>query len=318
MIKNEEDIIDYIKSNIKTASKNVIKSIGDDCAVIKISKNKYYTITTDTSLLGPHFTSNYTPYQIGYKSLATNISDIAAMGCAPRYIFMALTIPKLESNWIKSFYRGIKKLTEKYDIALIGGDTNRGPLSISIQVIGENQSRILYRDGAKNGDYIYVTGKLGCARAALMISNKKKYENEFKILKKFLYSPEPRVKIGINIAKFASSCIDISDGIAKDLYNITKSSKCGADVYIDKIPTHRLVKKVISPKHYYEALIGGGEDYELCFTANKKYTKQIERISRQQSLPITKIGVITKNRLKYFDNDEAINIKLKGYDHFSE
>ena len=318
MIKNEEGIIDYIKSNIKTTSGNVVKSIGDDCAVIKISPKKYFVITTDTSLLGPHFTKNYSPYEIGYKSLATNLSDIAAMGCVPKYIFMALTIPKLESEWIKSFYKGIKHLTEKYNVALIGGDTNRGPLSISIQVIGENKKNILYRDGAKNGEDIYVTGKLGCARAALMITNKKKYQHEFKLLKKYLYLPVPRIDIGIDISRFASSCIDVSDGIAKDLYNITVSSKCGADIFIDKIPTHKLVKKIIPSKLYYEALIGGGEDYELCFTANKKYQKQIDKISKKHSLSITKIGVITKSKLRYFDNDKLVNLSLKGFDHFSK
>jgi thiamine-monophosphate kinase len=318
MIKNEEGIIDYIKSNIKTTSGNVVKSIGDDCAVIKISPKKYFVITTDTSLMGPHFTKNYSPYEIGYKSLATNLSDIAAMGCVPKYIFMALTIPKLESEWVKSFYKGIKCLTEKYNVALIGGDTNRGPLSISIQVIGENKKNIIYRDGAKNGEDIYVTGKLGCARAALMITGKKKFQNEFKLLKKYLHLPIPRIDIGIDISKFASSCIDISDGIAKDLHNIIVSSKCGADVFIDKIPTHKLVKKIISPKLYYEALIGGGEDYELCFTANKKYRKQIDKISKKHSLPITKIGVITKNQLRYFDKDKLVNLSLKGFDHFSK
>ena len=318
MIKNEEGIIDYIKSNIKTTSKDVIKSIGDDCAVIKVSSNKYFVITTDTSLMGPHFTKNYSPYEIGYKSLATNLSDIAAMGCVPKYIFMALTIPKLESEWIKSFYKGIKYLTEKHNVALIGGDTNRGPLSISIQVIGENKKNILYRDGAKKDEDIYVTGKLGCARAALMITNKKKYQHEFQLLKKYLHLPIPRIDIGIDISKFASSCIDISDGIAKDLYNIIVSSKCGADIFIDKIPTHKLVKKVIPSKLYYEALIGGGEDYELCFTANKKYRKQIDKISKKYSLPITKIGIITKNKLRYFDDDKQVNLSLTGFDHFSK
>ena len=318
MIKNEKDIINYIKSNIKTTSGNVIESIGDDCAVIKITSNKYFVITTDTSLLGPHFTKNYSPYEIGYKCLATNLSDIAAMGCAPKYIFMALTIPKLESKWIKSFYKGIKELTEKYNIALIGGDTNRGPLSISIQVIRVNKSNILYRTGAKNGDDVYVTGKLGCARAALMISNIKKYQNEFKSLKRYLHLPEPRIDIGIDISKFATSCIDVSDGIAKDLFNITESSKCGADIFIDKIPTHKLVKKIIPSKLYYEVLIGGGEDYELCFTANRKYSKHIERISKKHSLPITKIGLITKSKLRYFDNNKKVNVNLKGFDHFSK
>jgi len=318
MIKNEEGIIDYIKSNIKTTSRDVVRSIGDDCAVIKVSPKKCFVITTDTSLMGPHFTKNYSPYEIGYKSLATNLSDIAAMGCVPKYIFMALTIPKLESEWIKSFYKGIKYLTEKHNVALIGGDTNRGPLSISIQVIGESKKNILYRSGAKKDEDIYVTGKLGCARAALMITNKKKYQYEFKLLKKYLHLPVPRIDAGIDISKFASSCIDISDGIAKDLHNITISSKCGADIFIDKIPTHKLVKKVIPSKLYYEALIGGGEDYELCFTANKKYRKQIDKISNKYSLPITNIGIITKSQLRYFDNSKQVNLSLKGFDHFSK
>ena len=172
-----------LRSNIKTTSRDVVKSIGDDCAVIKVSPKKYFVITTDTSLMGPHFTKNYSPYEIGYKSLATNLSDIAAMGCVPKYIFMALTIPKLESEWIKSFYKGIKHLTEKHNVALIGGDTNRGPLSISIQVIGENKKNILYRDGAKKDEDVYVTGKLGCARAALMITNKKNISMNLNYLK---------------------------------------------------------------------------------------------------------------------------------------
>ena len=209
MIKNEEGIIDYIRSNIKTTSRDVVKSIGDDCAVIKVSPKKYFVITTDTSLMGPHFTKNYSPYEIGYKSLATNLSDIAAMGCVPKYIFMALTIPKLESEWIKSFYKGIKHLTEKHNVALIGGDTNRGPLSISIQVIGENKKNILNRDGAKKDEDVYVTGKLGCARAALMITNKKRYQHEFKLLKKYLHLPVPRIDIGIEISKFPGQSLSV-------------------------------------------------------------------------------------------------------------
>ena len=107
MIKNEDHIIEFIKSNIKTTSKDVLKSIGDDCAVIKVDRLKSFVITTDTSLLGPHFTKDYSPYEIGYKCLATNLSDIAAMGCKPLYAFMAITLPNLESSWIKSFYKGI-------------------------------------------------------------------------------------------------------------------------------------------------------------------------------------------------------------------
>ena len=317
MIKNEENIIDYIKSNIKTKSKDVLKSIGDDCAVIKISESKSFVVTTDTSLLGPHFSKDYLPYEIGYKSLATNLSDIAAMGCKPLYIFMAITIPNLNSSWIKSFYRGVKKLTTKHNIALIGGDTNKGPLSISIQVMGINKYKILYRSGAKLEDDIYVSGDLGSARSALIFKGIKNKKKEFLSLKKYLHTPTPRIELGLDLSKFATSCIDVSDGLAKDISNIIKETKCGAKIYLDKIPHKLIIKKALPKNRLYEAIIGGGEDYELCFTANSKDSRKIEYLSKKHKIKITKIGTITKKDLKYYDDDKEIKLSLKGFDHFS-
>jgi thiamine-monophosphate kinase len=317
MIKNEENIIDYIKSNIKTKSKDVLKSIGDDCAVIKISKSKSFVVTTDTSLLGPHFSKDYLPYEIGYKSLATNLSDIAAMGCNPLYIFMAITIPNLNSSWIKSFYRGVKKLTTKYNVALIGGDTNKGPLSISIQVIGINKHKILYRSGAKPKDDIYVSGDLGSARSALIFKSIKNKQKEFLSLKKYLHTPTPRIELGLDLSRFATSCIDVSDGLAKDISNVIKETKCGAKIYLDKIPYKSIIKKALPKNRLYEAILGGGEDYELCFTANSKDSRKIKYLSKKHKIKITKIGTITKRDVKYYDHNEEIKINLKGFDHFS-
>ena len=317
IIKNENDLLNYIQKTINIKSKDIVKSIGDDCAVLKINKGKCLVITTDTSLKGPHFTSNYSAKEIGYKALATNLSDIAAMGCTPKYVLMSLTIPKLEYSWIKSFYSGIRLLIDKYNLALIGGDTNCGPLSISIQIIGKNKNKILYRNGAKLQDDIYVTGKLGCARAALLLTKRKKFQKELKILNKFLRKPTPRIEIGEKISKFATSCIDISDGLIKDLGHIIKSSKLGAIINLERIPTHYLVKKIIEPKKYYECLIGGGEDYELCFTSSSKERKKIENISLATRTPITLIGKITKNNFIFLYNEEKKNFKLKGFDHFS-
>ena len=317
MIKNEEDIIDYIQSNIKTKSRDVLKSIGDDCAVIKVSSKKSFVITTDTSLLGPHFTNDYSPYEIGYKSLATNLSDIAAMGCDPRYMFMAMTMPDLKSSWIKSFYKGIKELTDKFDFPLIGGDTNKGPLSISIQIIGINKHKILYRSGAKYGDDIYVSGNLGSARAALMIKNNRKYKNDFHFLKKFLHTPSPRIALGLDLSRFATSCIDISDGIAKDIKNITDQSKCGANIFVEKIPFEKRLNKILSEEDFHEAIIGGGEDYELCFTANSNDASKISDLSKKHKIKITKIGEITIKNLIYSKDNKRFRLNLKGYDHFS-
>ena len=317
MIKNESDLLKYIKNNINTKSKNVIKSIGDDCAVIRILPRKYFVITTDTSLLGPHFTIDYKANDIGYKCLATNLSDIAAMGCIPRFAFLAITIPKLDTQWVKSFYRGLNQLLKMHNVALIGGDTNKGPLSISIQVVGENKTNILYRDGAKIHDDIYITGMLGSARTALMISNEKKYFKEFKILRKYLHRPTPRINIGIELASVANSCIDISDGLAKDLKCILSDSNKGAIIHIDKIPRHRLIKNVINPNKIYTAILGGGEDYELCFTAHRKYRDKITSLSKKFKIKITNIGKITDNHLSYIENGKEIQVNIDGYDHFS-
>ena len=315
MIKSESDILTYIQKNINTTSKDVVKSIGDDCAVIKTSTNKYLVITTDTSLLGPHFTNKYSPYEIGYKSLATNLSDIAAMGCKPKYILMAITIPKLTNKWIQDFYKGVNTLIKKYNLTLIGGDTNKGPLSISFQVIGVSNKKILYRKGAKIDDDIYVTGKIGMARAALLLS---KHKKEYKTLKKFLHTPTPRIDIGLSISNIANCCIDISDGLAKDLQTLMFQSKKGANIFIEKIPTHYIVKKSLTRNKYFEALIGGGEDYELCFTASKKNRKKIKFLSLKYKTPITIIGAVTKSKIKYLDNGNIIKLNLKGFDHFSK
>lgn len=317
MIKNESDILDYIQAKINTKSPNVVKSIGDDCAVIRISNKQSFVITTDTSLEGPHFTKDYTAFEIGYKSLSTNLSDIAAMGCIPKYIFMSLTLPKLDTNWIKSFYKGIATHVEKFNLALIGGDTNRGPLSISIQVIGINKSKILYRDGANFDDDIYVSGKLGLARAALILKNKKKFIKEFNMLKKYLHMPIPRIDVGLKLSKLANSCIDISDGLMKDLSSIINQSNCGAEIYLERIPTHRLLKKLIPKSKYYECLIGGGEDYELCFTVSKSQRKNMQLIAKNLKLPLTIIGKITKKNILFKENGVEKKLNIKGFDHFS-
>jgi len=316
-IKNENDLLKYIQKTICTNSPNIIKSIGDDCAVLKINKSKCLVITTDTCLEGPHFTSDYSPNEIGYKSLATNLSDIAAMGCTPKYILMSLTLPKLENEWIKSFYKGVKKLVSKHKLTLIGGDTNRGPLNISIQVIGINKNKILYRNGARINDDIYVTGTLGSARAALMLAKTNKFKKEIKFFSKFLKMPQPRIEIGERISNIANSCIDISDGLMKDLRSILDSSKLGASIDLEKLPVHPLIRKTINPKKYYECILGGGEDYELCFTAPRKSRPTIQKISLATRIRITLIGKTTKENMSFLNNGRLQKFNFKGFDHFA-
>ena len=312
-MKSEYDFLRYLEK-IKIFHKNVVRGIGDDCAVLRFN-NKNYVLTTDTSLLGPHFTKDYTPEEIGHKSLATNLSDIAAMGCIPLYALYAITLPKMSESWIKRFFRGTKKLLQEYNVSIIGGDTTRGPLSISITLIGVQKHNILLRSGAKKGHEIYVTGTLGNARAALVLNNATKGHRHFR---KYLVTPTPRVSVGLELSKFASSCIDISDGLVKDLKNIAISSKKGFEVDIDSLPVDPKFNHYVNPDLREMCLIGGGEDYELCFTCNKKYIKKINDISKKYKLKITKVGVMKQSGYSYTTSGKAYKPSVHGFDHFKD
>lgn len=312
-MKSERDFIKYL-TTMTFNQKNVIKGIGDDCSILKFKNDKKYVLTTDTSLLGPHFTKDYTPEEIGYKTLASNISDIASMGCKPMYAMYAITLPKISSRWIKEFFKGTNKLLKKHDISIIGGDTTKGPLSITIQLIGIEVNKIICRSGAKCKDDIYVTGSIGGARAAL-ISNKNSLA--YKYFEKDLKRPQPRVQIGIDLSKYINSCIDISDGIVKDLRCIADDSSKGFIVDVDSIPVKPKFHNYVPRDKIEECLLGGGEDYELCFTAPASCNKNIYNISKKHNTKITKIGVITPKKHIYVSNDVQIKLSSKGYDHFT-
>ncbi len=312
-MKSEYDFVKYLEK-IKISHKNVVHGIGDDCAVLRFN-NKNYVVTTDTSLLGPHFTKDYTPEEIGHKSLATNLSDIAAMGCVPLYALYAITLPKMSGSWIKRFFKGTKKLLQEYNVSIIGGDTTRGPLSISITLIGVQKHQVLLRSGAKKDHEIFVTGTIGNARAALVLNNRTEGHKYFR---KFLVKPTPRVSVGLELSKFASSCIDISDGLAKDLKNIAISSKRGFELNMDLLPVDPKFNHFIKPELREICMIGGGEDYELCFTSNKKYTNKINSISKKYKLKITKVGTIKQSGFSYISSGKAFKPSVLGFDHFKE
>ena len=315
-ILNESDLINYIMSNVNTSSSNVIKSIGDDCAVVKFNK-EYLIVTTDTSLEGPHFTKDYSPEEIGYKALATNLSDIAAMGGRPKYVLISLTIPKLEEDWIKGFHKGLNSLIKKHKLSLIGGDTNKGKLSITIQVIGASNNKLMYRSGAKINDDIYVSGKIGLARAALIIKGMKD-KSSLKFFKKYLHKPIPRINLGIELSKISNACIDLSDGLSKDLGLICSASNVGANINLNKLPTMKRLYSVIPEKKIFETIIGGGEDYELCFTTNKNCRDKVKKISEKHDIPLTRIGTVTQGDIAYYLDGELMDINIKGFDHFQK
>jgi thiamine-monophosphate kinase len=325
----EFKLIDIIKKRFKAQSKELVLSIGDDCAVIEKDEKSVNLISTDLLLEGVHFNPDYfTPIQLGMKSAAVNISDIAAMGAVPKFMLVSLAIPKNTSyEFVKGFYTGIKKKCSKYGVNIIGGDTSssKSGMFISISVIGEApRNDFLTRKGAKPGDLIYVTGTVGNSAAGLdILLNNHKISDD---IKRYLINRHlkvtPRVSEGIFLrkSKSVSSMIDLSDGIGSDIKRICDESGVGAGIYLDMLPVSKYLKSFSQflNKKVYDFALGGGEDYELLFTVKKDCEESLKAAYKKHfNKKIFKIGVITKTKgVKSIDSAGNKVIISESYNHF--
>ena len=298
----EFDLIDFIRSKVNTDS-SVALGIGDDAAVINVQKNHQLVISTDTLVEGKHFDDSATPEQVGYKSLAVNLSDLAAMGATQKWATLNLTLPEINMTWLESFISSFLKLAQKHSVNLIGGDTTQGPLSISVTVFGEVEKECyLTRSKAQHGDLIAVTGEIGSAAFALNNKNSK--------LASTLHTPEPQLMISQQIKSFAHACIDISDGLLADLNHICQQSNVGAHICVEQIPVNKQVKQ-LSP-NWPQIVLTGGDDYQLCFTFA---TKDLDKLPAN----CTVIGEINHGeKVKVFFEKQELILKNKGFIHFNE
>jgi thiamine-monophosphate kinase len=265
-----------------------------------------------------HFLKNTNPAHLGWKSLAVNLSDIAAMGAIPKWATLSISLPKINHGWLKEFSKGFFKCADQFGIDLIGGDTTKGPLTISITIMGEvKKNKSLLRSGAKINDDIWVTGQLGMASMGLAsLQGKLKLAPSLKVkCIKALETPSPKVLIGSHLSHYANSCIDISDGLIQDLSHILKASTVGASLLLNEIPCDQF----IHTSKKYQFALNGGDDYELLFTASKKHRLSIEKIAKKTNTAISVIGVITQNKtLKIMDQKgKSISFDKKGFDHFA-
>jgi thiamine-monophosphate kinase len=277
--------------NIKQNKRpDVVLGIGDDAAILECPPGQQLLLTTDTLVENTHFFSYTDPYTIGYRSLAVNLSDLAAMGATPAWALLSLVLSEFNDDWLTNFSAGFFNLLKQYQMNLIGGNLAKGPLSITVQVAGfVSKHQALVRHGAKVGDYIFVTGKIGEAHAELI--------NHQSFL-----TITPRIKEGIALRTIAHSCIDISDGLLADLTHILEASHVGAHIQLEKIP--------VSAELSWEAAITGGEDYELCFTVPENKINLI-------NFDCTCIGRIeAKSGLRIFNHEKLISIEKQGWQHF--
>jgi thiamine-monophosphate kinase len=315
---------DLIARYFTRPNKRAVLGIGDDCALIKVATGRELAISTDTLVEGVHFFPHADAKKLGHKSLAVNLSDLAAMGAVPRYVTLALTLPTIDEAWLAAFSRGFFALADEFDVELIGGDTTRGPLSITLTVMGEVEAgRALRRDGAKAGDDIWVSGTLGGATLALMhMQNKIQLQpHVFSRAEDRLHLPVPRLALGQTLLGKATSAIDISDGLVADLGHICERSKLSAVIERDLLPLAPSLMSVRADLRD-ECALSGGDDYELCFTAPASARGNIEIAGAKCGVAVTRIGSMEISQanalVKVVDesgNDVTPN--KSGFDHFA-
>jgi len=286
--------------------------VGDDCALIKVSEGDELAVTVDTMVEGVHFFSGADPRALGRKLLAVNLSDLAAMGATPVSATLALTLPEVNEQWLKLFSAGFLELAAQFSVDLIGGDTTKGPLTLTVQAMGVvPEGLALRRSKAKVGDLIFVTGT-GLGDAGLGLKIEQGYFSKFATdaLNKF-HRPEPRVLEGLKIRDYASSCIDLSDGIASDLMHILDTSAVGALLDWDSVPLSKAVKAYVEETADWKLPLSAGEDYELCFTVSPDKLASI-------NIECTQVGVIEQQPgLRVQRLGEIQELGVKGFEHFS-
>ena len=319
---------DLIARYFTRPARRAALGVGDDCALINPSPGMQLAISSDMLVEGRHFFSDVSPYSLGHKALAINLSDLAACGATPVAFTLALALPSINEAWLQEFSRGMFALADTNGCELIGGDTTQGPLNICITVFGEvSRGQALLRSGAKVGDDIYVSGTLGDARLALdALQGKIELPADVLAAARLrLELPTPRVALGTALRGIATSAIDISDGLVGDLAHILKASGLGAQV--DAQVTMNLIascaridwaKGRFDAKKQLETVFSGGDDYELAFTALPTARGTVQAASTSSQTPVTRIGVIqAEPGLRLVDGSgQPVTAQFTSFDHF--
>lgn len=296
--------------------------IGDDCALLAPLPDRQLAISTDMLVEGRHFFAGADPALLGHKSLAVNLSDLAAMGARPLAFTLALALPSADEAWLAPFAQGMLALADNFNCELIGGDTTKGPLTISITVFGElPPGMALRRAAAKPGDDIWVSGSLGDARLALAaLSGELSLDGEsLESAMPRLHAPTPRVALGLALRGVAHAAIDISDGLVGDLGHILKQSGAGATVDIDALPPGPVLA-CQRPELQRAYCTAGGDDYELCFTAAPDRYQDVVAAAQASGTPVTRIGTIDSTPgLRLVDAaGQPYSLSLTSFDHFAK
>ena len=312
----EFDLIARIRARVATRA-DVVLGIGDDAALLAPPPGRQLVVTADTLNEGVHFPRGTSPADVGWKALAVNLSDLASMGAEPTWCTLSLSLPQSDPAWIEGFLDGFLDLAGQHDIALVGGDTTRGPLSIAVTAMGlVEPGRALRRDGARVGDEVWVTGTLGDAAGGLALLDREPVP----ALRARLDRPTPRVAAGRALAGIATACVDVSDGLLADLGHVCARSHVAARIDVDALPASAALREAFGDVERIALQASGGDDYELCFTAPADAGADIGAVSAQLGLRFTRIGRIVAG-----EGVHPVDAKSqpwlsprRGYDHFAE
>ena len=303
-------------------SARIVLGVGDDCALVRVSNGMDLAVSTDTMVSGTHFFPDVDPETLGHKALAVNLSDMAAMGAMPYWTMLALTVPEIDHAWLEAFAKGFYDLADEFEVSLIGGDTTRGPLTLTVTIFGEVPAgAALRRSGARVGEDVWVSGMLGDAALAVAHRNGRLAldEDDYRNAVMRLYEPTPRVKLGQALRGVATAAIDISDGLVGDLGHICALSGLGATVEVPLIPLSAIGERHITSEEGLRAVLSGGDDYELCFTAPSNSRESMEDLAEMLDIPLTRIGRMHKGKGVSLNGADGkpLEIELHGFDHFS-
>lgn len=296
--------------------------VGDDCALLSVPSDQHLAISMDTLVAGRHFPEDAEPADIGYRALAVATSDLAACGAIPVAATLALTLPEVDTTWIQAFSEGLHQGLADFSMQLIGGDTTRGPLAITVQVHGLVPSGgTLLRSGARPGDGVYVSGCLGDACAALRVFSTPDVfsQSHQSYLRQRFYRPTPRIALGEALRSIASAAIDISDGLVADLGHIADRSGVAARLELERLPLSTALKSYRDRSEARAWAATGGDDYELCFTSSPEREAELAAIAERCGVAVTRVGeVVVGEGVSALDgHGNVVNFAHTGYQHFS-
>ncbi len=313
---------DLIRRYFSKPSPAAVLGVGDDCALLAPRAGMLQAVSADMLVEGRHFLAGADAYDLGRKALAVNLSDLAAMGADPQYALLAIALPAIDDQWLSKFSKGFFSQADSHGVALIGGDTTRGPLTISITVIGEvPQGLALRRDAALAGDEVWLSGATGGAALALLHQQGRVRlaGAHLEDCLSRLNDPQPRVDLGARLRGMAHAAIDVSDGLLADLGHIAEASGVGIDLLAERLPVAAALAQCTDADLRWECIAAGGDDYELVFTAPRRLRAEIEKIGLELGVALTSIGSVVPGLPRVTLRDgggQPMMLARTGYDHF--